>query len=273
MKSFIYILLSLTLSIPILHSQQKDSLIQLYPGLGDTLDSFDRNYFELFQNIEGFEYAVFYIRDNKYLVSNVTCTKEGLSQDTVFVQNVSALGTARSRIEQIENENNKNIEMSRECIVVTNSGTRFKAKLEMFSKKNLYLVSNQHTLTVNPTELKFKLPIQNLDSLIFLAQSNVMGSVGWGALIGLAIGGGLGLLSGGDPKGFLVKTTEEAVIFWGVIGIVIGSVIGLIAGLGSSSGDEIIEIDSQYDVLALKGDTKYYFRYDESIDQRFKKIE
>ena len=62
MKILIYKLLTFVLFISSAYSQQKDSLIQLYPGLGDTLELFNRDYFELFQNIDGFEYATFYIK-------------------------------------------------------------------------------------------------------------------------------------------------------------------------------------------------------------------
>jgi len=269
MKKLIYTLISLTILTSLVFPQQKDSLIQLYPGLGDTLDQFDRDYFEIFQNIEGFEYAVFYIRDNKYLVSKVTYFLEGSLRDTTFIQILSALLSSRTRMEQIEKENNKEIESSRECIVATKNGTRFNAKLEMYSKKNLYLASSQNTLSINPTELKFKLPIQKVDSLIFLAESNALSSMGWGALIGLGLGA-IGAFAGpSDPNPGIAGGIGKA--FGLIAGPILGGLIGLI--VGSSSDEEIIEIGSQYDILALKGKTKYYFRYDESIERSYKKIE
>ena len=103
MKSIIYILISFTINVSILFPQEQDSLVQLYPGLGDTLDLFNRDYFEMFQNIDGFEYAVFYIRDNEYLVSKVTYSTKESFKDTTFIQRLSALDDARTNIEQIEN--------------------------------------------------------------------------------------------------------------------------------------------------------------------------
>ena len=78
MKNLIFVLIVVILLSVQVNSQEQDSLIQLYPGLGDTLEFFDREYFQLFQNIEGFEYAVFYIRDNKELVSKVTRIENGI---------------------------------------------------------------------------------------------------------------------------------------------------------------------------------------------------
>ena len=37
--------------------------------------------------------------------------------------------------------------------------------------------------------------------------------------------------------------------------------------------DEITQIDSQYDILTLKGKTKYYFRYDEELEEKYVEIE
>ena len=66
-KKIIYVFLILLFFASKHLPQEKDSLIQLYPGLGDTLDHFDRNYFELLQNIEGFKCATFYLRNDKHL--------------------------------------------------------------------------------------------------------------------------------------------------------------------------------------------------------------
>ena len=100
MKGIKYLFLFLLLNSSNISSQERDSLIQLYPGLGDTVDSFNASYFELFQNIEGFEHAVFYIRDNKRLVSKVTYSENGKTNDTTFIQLLSALDNARKKIEK-----------------------------------------------------------------------------------------------------------------------------------------------------------------------------
>jgi hypothetical protein len=48
-------ILNIILFMSVLFSQEKDSLIQLYSGLGDTVDQFVSSYFEIFQNIEGYQ--------------------------------------------------------------------------------------------------------------------------------------------------------------------------------------------------------------------------
>ena len=90
------------------YSQKQDSLIQLYPGIGDTLYYFDKEYFELFQTVKGFKYAVFYIRDNKELVSLVTFKSEGILKDTVTTYGLSLLENVRLNIKKtIEGNNNR----------------------------------------------------------------------------------------------------------------------------------------------------------------------
>ena len=52
--------------------QNRDSLIQLYPGMGDKLDFIDREIFGLYPDVEGFEYAQLYSRDKNFFVSKIT---------------------------------------------------------------------------------------------------------------------------------------------------------------------------------------------------------
>ena len=77
--------------------QTRDSLIQLHPGIGDTLNIFDRNYFKFYPQIDGFEFAVYYTRDNEFLVSKVIHIENGIRADTSFVLPLSALIRMRSR--------------------------------------------------------------------------------------------------------------------------------------------------------------------------------
>jgi len=269
MKKLIYTLISLTILTSLVFPQQKDSLIQLYPGLGDTLDQFDRDYFEIFQNIEGFEYAVFYIRDNKHLVSNVTYSKEGLSRDTVFIQRLAALLSSRKRIEQIEKENERKFESPLEFIIATKNGNKYECNLEMFNKNELFFNMEEYfllgSLGSSLPELKYKLQISEVAQLTIIGESNALSSMGWGALIGLGLGA-IPVFSGGN----------NSIGGGGIILIaapILGGLIGLIAGLVSSSDDEVIQIESQYDILKLKDYAKYYFGYNEELEEIYEEIE
>jgi hypothetical protein len=268
-KKIIYIIICLLFFTQQFLSQEKDSLIQLYSGLGDTLDRFDRDYFELLQNIEGFKSATFYIRDNKYLVSNVVFIDNGNLYDTISIQNISALQEARSKIGQSLLENETKYNSPREVIISTRNGKTFSGNLDMFSKDNLYLSSIQDFQTGESTDQNFLIPVFEIDTITFVGESNVLSSMGWGALIGFALGVTIGFVSGSDSgESLSFPAPAKAGLAGGGLGL-IGGIIGLIFGLTSSADDEVFRVESQSDVLKLKDYAKYHLRYDEAIEQEY----
>lgn len=262
MKSIIYILITLSILTPSLLSQERDSLIQLYPGLGDTLDLFNRNYFEIFQSIDGFEYAVFYIRNNEYVVSKVTYSTTESLRETIFIQKFSALLDARTRIDEIVKENEEKFESPLEIIIEAKNGNKYKCNLEMFSKGYLFFISEENLLGSNSTELKYKLPLSKVENLILVGESNAWSSMGWGALIATGVSL-IGVLA--SNNGYAIFGVPFFAAF--------GAIVGLVVGLISSTDDETIQFNSQLDALKLKDQVKYYFRYEETIDQRYIEIE
>ena len=54
---------------------------------------------------------------------------------------------------------------------------------------------------------------------------------------------------------------------------ILGGLIGLIIGAAASTNDEVYKINSEYDLLKLKDYAKYYFRYDESVDEKYLELE
>lgn len=271
MKNLIIIFITVILQSIQVSSQEQDSLIQLYPGLGDTLEFFDREYFQLFQNIEGFEYAVFYIRDNKELVSKVTRIENGIRADTSFVLPLSALIRMRSRMDLLDIENHKKVESPREVIITVKNEHKYKGKLMMFSKDYLYLFTEDNG--VNSTKNNsYKIKIADVDSIIILGESKVLSSMGLGALTGLVIGGVIGLASGDDSEGFLrFSAGEKAIGLGGFFGF-IGGIVGLISGLLSSTDDELIQYNIQKELFRLNDYAEYYFIYDEVIENKYVEI-
>jgi hypothetical protein len=184
MKVIIYAILNLTIFTSILFSQDKDSLIQLYSGLGDTIDQFDTNYFELFQNIDGFKYAAFFVRDNEKLVSKVTYTEDGNTKDTTFIQQLSALDNVRKNIAEIEKENEKKYESPREFIIETKNGGKYICSIEMFSKNEIYFSTEETVLTSSLDNSKFKLNHSDIVRINLLGEKNTLSCMGYGALVG-----------------------------------------------------------------------------------------
>ena len=85
MKITIYILLIIVSCSQFLRSQQRDSLIQLYSGIGDTIDFIDREIFDLYPDIEGYKYAQLFNRDDEFLVSKIVYSNNTIRNDTTLV--------------------------------------------------------------------------------------------------------------------------------------------------------------------------------------------
>ncbi len=255
LKNLIYVLLMFIFFITSAYSQQKDSLIQLYPGLGNTIDQFDRNYFELFQNIEGYQHAVFYIRNGEELISKVSFKSNDVKKDTAFIQKLSALDDARQKIGEIRIENEKKYESPREFLIETKNGTKYICEIEMFSKTMIYCNASNNS--------KFKIDHTDIETLTLTGETNTWSCMGYGALIGL----GIGLI------GAVASNEGYALIFGTPIVTILGGMVGLIAGIFTSTGDEVYSIDYQNDLIQLKPFVKYYFRYDESVEEEYVEIE
>ena len=140
-KYFLTICLLFNVSFFSLLAQERDSLIQLYSGMEDTICYVDRAYFGLYNQIEGYEYAMVFIRNNEELISRVTFSENGILKDTVLINDLSILENTRSKIEQIEKEYDKKIELLHDVKVTTNDDKTYEGVLDGFSKNHLYLFS------------------------------------------------------------------------------------------------------------------------------------
>lgn len=272
MKSFIYVIISLFLTTSVLISQGKDSLIQLYPGLADTIDQFDREYFELFQNIDGFESAVFFIRDNEKLVSKVTYTENGKQKDTTFIQQLSALENARERIKKLEVENEYKYESPKEYSIKTKNGKEYHGEIVMFSKSKFYVRTEENFSIGVVNTSNFKLDFSNVETLTLVGETNTWSCMGYGALAGLGIGLIAAVASSTGEGGGGFGTGVGYIIGIPLVTVLSG-IAGLIVGLVSSSSDEVLTMDYQTDLLQLKDNAKYYFKDDESIENNYVELE
>ncbi len=263
MKKNIYTTFILTLFAINLTAQESDSLIQLYPGLGDTLDSFDASYFELFQNIDSLEQAVFYIRKNQRLLSKVKYTENGKTKDTTFIQPLSALDKVREKIAEIQKENEKKYESPREFIIETKNGTNYLCEIKMFNKTMIYCS------TVNNSN--FKIAHSNIERLTLVGETNTWSCMGYGALIGLGFGL-IGAILGSQSKGGGIGAGAGFIIGIPLVTIISG-IAGLIVGLVTSGSDEEFIIDYQTDLIQLKPFVKYYFKYNESLEEQYVEVD
>ena len=259
LKYFICLLYTIfVLSIDV-QSQEKDSLIQLYPGLGDTIDQFDREYFGLFQNIHGFESAMFFIRDNEKLLSKVTYTESGKQKDTIFIQQLWALKDARERIKKIEVENDLKLETENEAIVFLKDQNIISGRLIMFNKHCIFIVTEDEV--GNPELNYIKIQLENIDQIKILGASKTLSYGGIGAVAGLLL----------LPINALVGGWAYATIW--VFNPIVCGIIGLVVGALSARYEDIYIVETNYDILELKNIIKYQFKNDESVKELYKEIE
>ena len=163
MKKIIYALLTFILFSSSAYSQEKDSLIQLYPGLGDTIDLFDREFFNLYSDIDGFQKASLFIRDNSKLVSRLQLDISTELVDTAFIQPLSILEKVRTDISKIDKENNKRLKIEADVLLSLNDSRSISGRLSMYSKNYLYFIAENEVGIKVPQSNTLKVPVSNVN--------------------------------------------------------------------------------------------------------------
>ena len=225
-------------------AQMRDSLIQLTPQIGDTISLSERNYYDLFPNIQRFEYAMIYIRDDTIAVSRITYLSEnGEFVDTVFTNNVNYIGNLRAYIKQVDNEE---LVDSKSVIVTTRDGVVIKGMLKSINQNYIIIIPDllDDNKITGVNDNSMTLTSDKTQSIFIEGESYAF--KGWilGTLIGAALGVGIGFTTEDDPSEQLFSyTKEEKVIGLGLLLGGLGGTIGLVAGILSSTEDKTIEVD------------------------------
>ena len=269
MKKIIFILLTTILLGSQLQSQQRDSLIQLYSGIGDTIDYVDREIFELYPNIDGYEYAQLYSRDKKFLVSKIICSNTAMPYDTVLIENITRLSDMRGKLSLFIVENDKRFNSPPEAFISTASGNSYEGKLDMFGKRFLFLTSNTNYVSGENPSFKFKTPIAKVDSVMIGMKKNMFPYVGGGALLGLLSGFLIGTATFEDDMG-ADKEVKWAVS--GAIGALVGTLLGWLIGESIPNDYLTIRFNTPDDVIKLKGYAAYDFQYNKSSKEEYDEV-
>jgi hypothetical protein len=241
-------------------SQGLDSLIEINTEIGRTIGTFDNQYYGLFNQIEGFQKAELFIRDNKYLVSKIFFFSQNKMLDTILVQPLAVLDSLRLQVNLIQEEYDDKLDFPVKVKIKDLIGNKYEGELEMFSKQYFYLYSEDGIITHNTSHLRVKIPVSDIESIVVFGGSKVLSSMGWGALAGFILGvygstdastQSSGLLGKGDMDDFTYSTCM------GLLGASAGAFYGLIVGLILPSSEELIEFNSIYDLIKLKEYVKY----------------
>ena len=208
--------------------------------------------------------------NNEQLISRVSYLKNEELKDTLIIQPISKLGNIRTMVEFIDWQSNKRLNHTEEFVLVTKDSSIYEADLVMFSRHYLFFDSDINYITGDYWNWKFKVPIESVENLS-LAGSTAWSSAGWGAGIGLLIGTGVASASSSNNSSIGVSGSAVGVASMLILGLV-GGLIGLAIGIGSEFEDVVFEINSQDDLLQLKKYAKYYYRYDDSVEEQYVEI-
>jgi len=269
MKKILIILIILSLFTLEFKSQVRDSLIQLYSGIGDTIDYVDREIFELYQNIDGYEYAQLYSRDKNILVSKIVCTSNSLSYDTLLIQDITNLSDMRSKLSLFIVENDKRFDSPPEVFIFTSSGNSYEGKLDMFSKQFFFLTSNTNYVSEKNSSFKFKTPIANVDSVMIGMKKNMLPYVGGGAFLGFLSGFLIGTATFEDDMG-ADKEVKWAVS--GAIGALVGTFLGWLIGESVPNDYQTIQLYNRDSIIKLKDFAAYDFQYNKSSKEKYVEV-
>ncbi len=246
----------------IVFSQKVDSLIQIHPGIGDTLTLFDRTYFGLFPEIKDFNYAIFYIRNDDTIVAKILSSPNDTIKETIHLKNLASLDSISTIIREISYYNNQLRNEMKDFTLETKEGNLIQGQLEMFDNKYIYMNSSNVSAD-HIGRMSYRIPVSEIYKLTIEGCSNLV----LGMCIGGAAGGVLGALAysaikkENTDKSFdnctaNINNAVEATA--ALVGITLGGfLIGTLVGASSSSDDSVIFFDSDLDVLKLRGFSFY----------------
>ena len=270
--SMIIIFIFLFSSIKV-DAQQQDSLIQLYHGMGDTLDYMDREMIGLYLEIEGFKYAQLFNRNKKFLVSKINYVNiDGIENVFTKIEDYIKLAEIRNQIYQVQKENIDKKPISATIRMIT--GNSCMGKLKMFSKRHLYLDVNEYPENEGTNNSKYKIPIKRIDFITIKQEKGFeknLPYIGYSMLGGGALGFVIGLSN--DDYWDMLSPFERGGIT-GLIGLGIGAFVGIIIGeiVEEPFIDMTITFNSANDILKLKEYSAYYFQQDKSVEEKYVEI-
>ena len=264
-----YFLLTQLLFSTFVFPQSVDSLIQIYPGIGDTIDAFTSNYIGLFPEIKDFSYAVFYVRDHKSLITKIYSSNDYSLNEIIRIHKLSSIDSLQFIIHQIDLINLKLLNEPRDFSLFTNEGNFIEGEIEMFDENYIYVIA-EGVRADHLGRMKYRIPVKDISEINLEGSSNV--------LLGVCIGGAAGAIIGLVVMNSVANSakTKEANNFdesvsncssklgaglagataFGAITLG-GLLIGAIIGVTTSTDDELVKLQNEKDVLKLTGRVAY----------------
>jgi hypothetical protein len=150
--------------------------------------------------------------------------------------------------------------METEAIVILKDARIIKGRLRMFSKINIYIISENENETSGLPLDYLEVPLVKIDQIKILGSSKTWSYMVYGAVIGLLL----------FPINALVGGWAYVTIW--ILNPIIDGIIGLIVGASSSRYEDVYIIETQLDILKIKDCAKYYFQYDKSVEEEYVEV-
>lgn len=249
-------------------SQESDSLIQIYPGLGDTLTFFDRTYLGLFPEFEHFNYALFYLRNKDSLVTKIYTFKNDSVKENISVGSLRELDSLQSILRQFDLMNTQLKNEITEFSLITKESNEIEGHLEMFDENYIYVIAGNVSAD-HPGIDRYRIPVSHISEITLKGTSNVLMGVCIGGAVGSAVGGVVMAAidededehkQNSDPWKSCMDIDDEVNAAAACVSIALGGIlIGALVGVTTSTDDNTIYFDSKMDVLKLKHRCAYVF--------------
>lgn len=239
--------------------QERDSLIEIYPGIGYSMDFTEMYETGLlnFKKFTTFVEAKYFIRDDSLLVVKVAYHDEsGNLKDSVLLYNASMVGNIRASCHQIKLDKAQNLDVNNNVVIITKNGDQFNCVIEVADENSVTILSKEfdYTSSSSLTEIKrITLLKADINKVRISGESYVMNGLLIGTLTGFLTGAIIGFADGDDPPSqwlFHMTAGEKAILGSAALGA-IGMVTGLVVGLSATTYDEEIIVNDEYDLTAL----------------------
>jgi len=230
--------------------------VRISPEIGDTINLDERNYYNLFPEIRGFESATIYQGDSTTIAKIIFVNDKGILKDTIFSHPRDYTGNLTASIRQINVERLDNYNSIDKITVTKLDGNEYIGKLLAVQDSSFIICPDTITnaCTFNFIKTYIKMNSQEVESVLlqFGYWSDAGTAASIGGIVGLCIGGFIG---GSQPVqgGLYSGLTELSNTFYGgLLGMLAGATLGFGLGLILATPDETIEINSAADIELLK---------------------
>jgi hypothetical protein len=258
MKKLSQILLLILLLIAYaekLYTQDEQKSIIVSPLIGDTLTIEERNYYNLFPKMDGFQWAVFYINPDSSLRAKVTYI-EDIDYKEYILKRYRTLESFQEYLYEVKNTKIDRNENGIEVVAQLNNGNEISGNLLSIRGTSLLVYSPEWGMDDDVLNIDYISNVKQneIQKLTIVGKSNVLKGMGIGLLVGIGVGALVGVAANSGGTG-LAKGLAA-----GAAGLGVGVVcflVGTIVGITSSTPDEVIEPFSGYDIKGLSIYSRY----------------